>query len=354
MTDTKSEGGQSVGAIPLVIYCAYLWLQRIHTRIRGVHLMCLAWALMMPFVNVMGHGVSSGYVLPLLFPMLFEVTYMFAQNGAKVVRRLCRLFLLVALITTFFFLQTRNTGDEFRQTNTIFFPLLTLPWMLLYKGEKRRFIILCIFTVLITLSLKRSSLLVMVGFWLVYFLVILKNRRNKLLPILALIGLLFLGWRAYNMADDAMGGVLSERINREETNTGRNRLAIYEQTEEMIDESSVDEKIIGHGHNTAKMDSPLQISAHNEFLEILYDYGILVFILYLYFWSFVIRRCWMLYRIRSEIFFPYAVSLCIFFVMAMVSQLVLYCSYFLYLVMFWATVEGYLKSQGLVEKRKPQ
>ena len=258
MTDTKSEGGQSVGAIPLVIYCAYLWLQRIHTRIRGVHLMCLAWALMMPFVNVMGHGVSSGYVLPLLFPMLFEVTYMFAQNGAKVVRRLCRLFLLVALITTFFFLQTRNTGDEFRLTNTIFFPLLTLPWMLLYKGEKRRFIILCIFTVLITLSLKRSSLLVMVGFWLVYFLVILKNRRNKLLPILALIGLLFLGWRAYNMADDAMGGVLSERINREETNTGRNRLAIYEQTEEMIDESSVDEKIIGHGHNTAKRTLPFR------------------------------------------------------------------------------------------------
>jgi hypothetical protein len=43
---------------------------------------------------------------------------------------------------------------------------------------------------------------------------------------------------------------------------------------------------------------------------------------------------------------PYALSICIFAVMAMVSQLVLYVSYFLYLVMFWGIVQAAKEEVG--------
>ena len=118
------------------------------------------------------------------------------------------------------------------------------------------------------------------------------------------------------------------------------RETIYEYTWQMIMNSDVEEWVLGHGHNAVFEDSPLTISAHNEFLEVIYDYGIIVLVLYLFFWLYVVRRWLFHMRCQTIYYIPYTLSICIFAVMAMVSQLILYASYFLYLVMFWAAVEA--------------
>ena len=118
--------------------------------------------------------------------------------------------------------------------------------------------------------------------------------------------------------------------------TGRE--AIYLVTIEMIKHSSPAHILLGNGHNGVRRDSPLGISAHNEFLEIIYDYGIIILMVYLGLWVYVLRQWYFHYRNNTIFFLPYTMSVCIFAVMAMVSQLVLYCSYFLYLVIFWGIV----------------
>ncbi len=84
----------------------------------------------------------------------------------------------------------------------------------------------------------------------------------------------------------------------------------------------------------------MQISAHNEYLEIIYDYGLIALIVYLGLWIYVIKQFIFHYRNDTVYFIPYALSICIFAVMSVVSQLVLYVSYFLYLVMFWGIVQA--------------
>jgi len=108
----------------------------------------------------------------------------------------------------------------------------------------------------------------------------------------------------------------------------------------MIVKSSPSHILLGHGHNAVKRESIMDISAHNEFLEIIYDYGIIILLVYIGLWVYVVRQWLYHYRNNTPDFIPYTLSVCIFAVMAMVSQLVLYVSYFLYLVMFWGMVHA--------------
>ena len=157
--------------------------------------------------------------------------------------------------------------------------------------------------------------------------------------------LLLVGIFSFNQIDAMLGGQLSERMNKEETDVGRGRLAIYDVTWLMQQHSSVDEWILGHGHNGVWHNSPLEISAHNDLMEVLYDYGLIVFILYLCLWGYVMNKCLYLYRINSYFLVPYISSICIFIVLSLVSHLVLYTSYFNLLVIFWAGVEAFVEKE---------
>ena len=207
-----------------------------------------------------------------------------------------------------------------------------------------------VFSFLIVLSLKRSSLLVMLLYWAVYGMTLLKSSRNRIWAVVVIVVMVGVGMYAYTIADEALGGALNERVNREETDEGRNRLGIYKLTLNMITSSPPHKILIGHGHFGVRLDSPLGISAHNDFLEVIYDYGLFAFVLYLCLWGFVIRRCIYLYKEESEYFYPYAVSLSIFLVMSLVSHLILYNSYFIYIVMFWGALEGYMEYQAELEE----
>ena len=100
-----------------------------------------------------------------------------------------------------------------------------------------------------------------------------------------------------------------------------------------------------------RRDSPLELSAHNDFLEVLYDYGLIIFILYLALWYYVIKRLVYHIRINSIYSLPYFCSFAIFLLLSMVSHLILYASYFNYLVMFWGCMEG-LKDKDLLSIKK--
>lgn len=136
---------------------------------------------------------------------------------------------------------------------------------------------------------------------------------------------------------------MTERVTREESdNSGRK--AIWATTSLMIVTSPAEKFIVGHGFNGVRENSFLEISAHNDFLEIIYDYGLIIFALYICLWIHVVRRCYFLYRNKSSLFLPYAVSLSILFVLSMVSQLLPYATYFNYLVMFWGMTEAVTES----------
>lgn len=305
---------------------------------RGVHVICLLW-LLMSFISLPYNGSNiQSFVKVIIWPMLFEATYLFIREDKKRLNDLRIYYFAVLAIGVVAFLGSILMKSLGSQTNSVYFVILTAPFILLVRKNNWRYFILGMVTFVALLSMKRSMMLAIILFWAIIAFVYLIKTKRIVEAVFASIVFMGLGFFAFSFVDDHSEGYLSSRFEDEDMTNGRER--IYEVTLLMIQNSDIEHLILGHGHNAVRLDSPLEISAHNEFLEVLYDYGIIVLILYLFFWLYVIRRWLFHMRCRTFFYIPYTLSICIFAVMAMVSQLVLYASYFLYLVMFWAAVEA--------------
>jgi hypothetical protein len=346
MWNSRMTGGEMSGSswvsyfsAILAFFCVYALMAGHSKSPAGIHLVCLAWAVIWPvFCGLQGDKALSHYVMPILWPLLYEATYTFCCQFESRCVSLRRTFILIAIYGGFLFALTRV--DITMQTNTIYFCFLTLPWLLYNRKARLRVLLMVLFSLLALLSMKRSVMLSMVLCWSLFAVeYIVTPRRRSLFIVFSIAFLVGLN-SVFDVMDQRLGGQLSERVNREETDEGKNRLAIWEITISMIKESSPTELVIGHGHMGVRRNSFLEISAHNDFLEVIYDYGLVVFALYLCLWGHVLRRWYQLLKSRSPLYLPYSVSLSIFVVMSMVSHLILYASYFNFLVMFWGAAEA--------------
>ena len=336
-----------ISSIFLVVFCSLCWLL-FYKKKKGIniHSICQCWCIIMPVVIVQSLSMSGigSLFSTILWPLLFEMGFLFSKQISNSVKSFRRLFLLIGIWGIFLLFSHKAVHNT--QSNTIYFSLLTLPWWLVLKGGKYQSFVLVVFTILAIFSLKRSSMLAIVLCWTIYVILKFKLKKSKLIGVVSIMAVLIVGTIIFTVADDKLGGQLTERVNREETAEGRNRLGIYILTMEMILSSSSQELLLGHGHFAVKKNSIFNVSAHNDFLEVIYDYGLIILVLYLCLWIYVFRKCISLYKQKSELLFPYAVSLCIFLVLSNVSHLILYTSYFNFLVLFWGCVEGYCEKKN--------
>ena len=349
------------GAVPLVYTSAillivvfFIILTRF-TQIRknGIHLICILWILMMPFVIYLSHGYNSYYVLTILWPALFELGYILTRFEGFTISNIRKWFIVIFVVGLFYFIESRINVGTLVQTNTIYFPFLTFPFMLCVKNNKLQFIVLAMISALGLISYKRGILLIIAVIWFVYLGSLLFKKKNLLASITLVFAIIVGCFYSLNYIDDKSGGVIKERTQETEDDDGGGRLEIYAVTFLMIQSSSATDLLRGHGHYGVKANSPLDLSAHNDVLEVIYDYGLIIFFLYLCLWIYLIKRLVKLIRINAEYAFPYFVSVVIFVVMSMISHIILYTSYFNYLVVFWGCVEGIISQRqqiGLYEK----
>lgn len=315
--------------------------QKEEGRKYGIHRLCLYWEIMMLVVLIFNHASVGHFPKCLAWPLLFEASYYFAKKNLGIIRNFRRLNCFFLLIGLYVFLGAMVLKQFASQSNMIYFLLLPVPVALLQCDRKWQLRILFATTFFALLSMKRSMMLAVFLFWTIYGAKYMFVSGKKRLAIVLSIVFLIVGYGTIKVVDNISGGGLSSRtVDYEKKDISNGREAIYLVTLDMIVRSSPIHLILGNGHNAVRSNSPMEISAHNEFLEIIYDYGVIVLFLYLCLWAYVIKQWWYHYRNDTEYFVPYTLSLCFFAVMAMVSQLVLYVSYFLYLVIFWGIVEA--------------
>lgn len=339
--ETVSRNWMILALLVLEPFCLAVYLLTIKRQLKGIHFLCLLWLLLMPLIMYINHAILTDYMQTILWPLIFETTYICCCHRSKRGMAIANEYLLICAIGLFFFLQTRIVIEK--QTNTICLVFLTLPFFL-YRFQKQRTIILVVFTFFALLSLKRSVMLSTVLIWMFYFIENIKRRRNLLYVVVTAVFAVVMVSQLYDRVDEKLGGMLTERVGQEEVE-GEGRSGIYEYTLFMIQSSTPRDLVLGHGHFGVKKDSFYELSAHNDFLEVIYDYGVIILVLYLCLWGHVVGQCYRLYRARSSLFFPYATTLSIFLLMSMVSHLILYATYFNYIVMFWGMTEAILETQ---------
>lgn len=134
--------------------------------------------------------------------------------------------------------------------------------------------------------------------------------------------------------------LIVERMTEIEQTGGSGRTLIWQTTMRMVDESPIWNWFAGHGWNTVIKDSPLMCSAHNDPLEIMYDLGVFVLLLYLFLHAQIIRRCIVMTRQHSRYAPAMACSYGLFLVNSLVSHVFLYTSYLLVFAVVWGMLIG--------------
>ena len=243
------------------------------------------------------------------------------------------------------YLYENNLENIFFSANTIFYPLMLLPWILFIQNKKIISVVLIAMMILAILSSKRSALIIAGIVFVSYiYRVLFRNKKQSGLTKLAVVVLLisatvFISRNYFSENNDYM----ISRLEKIQEDRGSNRLDIYDQTVSNISEFGLFEWIAGRGHNMVRTDnvnSSVNGSAHNDFLEVLYDYGLICFFMYIYLHFILINRIIFLNKTKSPYYYSYLVSYIIFFIMSMVSHLILYPSYFTFLTAFWGSLEA--------------
>jgi len=273
--------------------------------------------------------------------------YFFKKYRAKYLNEI--LFFMIVLMGIliyqfsfeYVFVNRLRFGNE-NQLNLAYFLLLIVPWLFLIKKRTLRIILLITALIPIIFSLKRTAILamstaVLFGYGTELFEKGNKERIKKILTILIVIVLCIFVVEKINTSTK---GRLIKRFESIVEDRGTKRLDIYEDVIHLLGDNSDIEWFVGHGHNTVKDFMFQGLSAHNDWLETLFDHGIIGLCIYFLFHLFLIMRCINLAKVNSIYAPVLSSSYVIFLIMSMTSHLIMYPYVFVIMTILWGSILG--------------
>ncbi len=293
----------------------------------------------------LGEWLHSGAMPALLWPLVYLFFYTHAKRDAKSFQLLQRYFLVLSISCGALFFQVfqvvnagRTTG--LLQLNAVYYPLLTIQWAAVARKLSWRIGAVAGIALAVFFSLKRGAILALALGGAGYVLVgaILSTGAHRLRWILSLSAVAVIFLAAYSRVDESLGGACAERLIGMRDDGGSGRSTIYMSVLDALSDADPENLLLGHGH-----DSTLErfgITAHNDFLEVTFDYGIIGLVLYVWLHFCLLRKTYALIRARSPHAPAFGAAYAVFLVMSMTSHLIIYPTYFAYMAAFWGTIEG--------------
>ena len=220
--------------------------------------------------------------------------------------------------------------------NIIFRILVFVPLIMLIRKEWLKKALIALVAVLVCASLKRAALIAYPLMILVYIAVNSKTRGKSLAGVFGVIAALVLIYIAFVIADNYFDGLISARFSREQLESGSGRMERWKDALAEIRQRSFFKMLFGTGIGSAGY------SQHNEWVEQLFSFGLIGFILYALFAIRLIRVLMFYYKENSELAAPYAAFLIFFLIIGMFSGF-MYMHSTLYLFVF----------AGICESRHP-
>ncbi|MGG0276184.1 O-antigen ligase family protein [Bacillus rhizoplanae] len=240
----------------------------------------------------------------------------------------------------------------------VYYCVFLIPFVLMIEKKILKFAAMLLILACVLLSIKRTAFLAFSGVILIYYFtnykVQAKNSKLILTSIFSgVIGFVLI-YVFFNFIVETFNVNIMYRIETMFDDQGSGRVEIWNRTWEMIKQSSIFGLIFGHGFNAVYMKSFPQYSAHNDYLEVLYDYGIVGIFIYLKMYSILIRYSIRLYIARSKYAAPFISSIALAIIVSFTSHLIIYPTYFIFLCIFWGTIishcDKYLSTESGVTK----
>ena len=285
-------------------------------------------------------GISSSSLIHDIVYMSFWLLVMFICYScsdiitqSRFVVNLMVVFDLLMILS--FYIWFLNGGrSSIAAVNAVYFTTCLFPIVFLDIKRFMKIIILVSSTACALLSGKRTALIVLViAFALPYLCkLLMSDGKNKLKNIFSLVALSVLIVLLYDYLLDKFNITIFERFQNIAVDGGSGRFDIYHAVIEAFNNSGIINKVLGHGYNGVFNYGVTFTSAHNDFLEVLYDNGLIGLTLYLCFIGGVILTAIKLLKNRMETSFAVLSALMVFICMSITSHLVIYPTYFIYIV----------------------
>lgn len=132
---------------------------------------------------------------------------------------------------------------------------------------------------------------------------------------------------------------ITSRFRDLKSDGGSGRIEIYTSVIKAYLSNNMSGLLFGNGVESTKLVTK-GLTAHNDLLEILYDYGLVSFIVILLLYKNMLSKLVTLYKKNSELTYAFSASFMLFVILTNISHVIVY-PHFLILVPFFAFVFNY-------------
>lgn len=260
------------------------------------------------------------------------------------VQVLSDMFFIIELIFSLMFIRYKISDVRISSgaVNSVYFIVLLLPLILLNNKKYIRNIGIAIIIISAIISNKRTAFLMVIVSLAVYVVMFLcsqkTNFRKKISMIFAVIIISAITVFLYDYNVGGIDITLFDRLETIVEDGGSGRDIIYRYVIDEIRNFNAREWIIGNGYNGVFLKSGLGTSAHNDFLEVLFDYGIVGLILYGKFIAKIILKTCRMFKKNYTVAAASFVGIMMFFFMSSFSHLIIYPTYIAYILVVWSVV----------------
>ncbi len=263
-------------------------------------------------------------IMPVL-SLLITYNYMLNHGDSKWFGRgFCVMLLIYAYGFLSIMFELLLSGSNI-QMIVSYYTVFVLPLIMLTCGKKTCVVFVLITLLVLIMSMKRGGIVALFCGLAAYGVTYVLS--SKKINVAAIIGgvvasLLFAWLFVYVGSSDETNVV--QRFEGVEDDNGSGRTAVWYNTIQLIENSDFLPLIFGHGYNKVVKETIYGLSAHNDFLEITYDYGAVGLILYMS--AFVSLAFMVLRLIRGKS--PDAPAMAMFFtiylILSMISHVMIY------------------------------
>ena len=289
------------------------------------------------FLLAIGNGPGFTIVLYLRIllpvPTLFFINAAIERLGKKMIIKVFSLIVIFLVLHYFSEYRSVSTilGEETFITNASYILLLFLPMVLCINNKFFRYSIVIMIVLAVLFSNKRGGLIAMVLSLLMFLNFNNVNiQKRKRIPVFLFSLMIFLigAYCAYVWFGQVNDSMLLDRFMTMEETGGSHRTFVYQETFNMILSSDFSSILFGHGWNSVLKNSPLNLSAHNDFLEVMYDFGIVVFIIYVSSLYYMFKQLFKMLKLKSVYSGQFACAIFIIIVLSNVSHIIIYSQLF--------------------------
>lgn len=249
--------------------------------------------------------------------LTYIITYSWAKNNEGSVDILIKIFIILfgvyVLVNLYARLQIRTNFDrDVAVTGYAYYCLIFLPFILLLRQNRYRFILLAILIVMVLTSFKRGTMITLPIMLLFYGYASgklnhdIKSFTSKAIILGAIICF------TIGVLNESSGGFLEERFSKESLSDGSGRVEMADMAWQNIESRNMIDLFVGFGHGTSIR--LIGTGVHNEWLEFLFSFGVIGVSLFFILGICICRQCRYYYKKKSK-FAPQSCMLIPYFYM---------------------------------------